>query len=71
VIAEGANGALFRAGSRRDLRRRLRGLLEDPSALDTLTSFPPEKTMAAHAGELVALYGALTAGDELPQPLAR
>jgi glycosyltransferase involved in cell wall biosynthesis len=71
VIAEGANGALFHAGSRRDLRRRLRGLLEDPSALDTLTSFPPEKTMAAHAGELVALYGALTAGEELPQPLAR
>jgi glycosyltransferase involved in cell wall biosynthesis len=71
VVTEGANGALFRAGSRRDLRRTLRDLLEDPSALDTLTSFPQTKTMAAHAGELVALYGALAAGNELPQPLAR
>jgi glycosyltransferase involved in cell wall biosynthesis len=71
VVAEGANGALFRAGSRRDLRGKLRDLLEDPGALDTLTSFPQVKTMPAHAGELVALYSALAAGNELPQPLAR
>jgi hypothetical protein len=71
VVTEGANGALFRVGSWRDLRSTLRDLLEDPAALDALTSFPPAKTMAAHAGELVALYSALAAGDELPQPLAR
>jgi glycosyltransferase involved in cell wall biosynthesis len=71
VVTEGANGALFRTGSWRDLRGTLRELLEDPRALGTLTSFPQPKTMAAHAGELVALYSALAAGDELPQPLAR
>jgi glycosyltransferase involved in cell wall biosynthesis len=71
IVTEGANGALFRAGSTRDLRGRLRDLLEHPTVLDTLTSFPQVKTMDAHAGELVALYGALAAGSELPQPLAR
>jgi glycosyltransferase involved in cell wall biosynthesis len=71
VVTEGANGALFRAGSRRDLRSRLRDLLADPTALETLTSFPPVKSMDAHAGELAALYRALAAGGELPQPLAR
>jgi glycosyltransferase involved in cell wall biosynthesis len=71
IVAEGANGALFRAGSRRSLRNRLRDLLEDPARLRALTSFPQVKTMDAHAGELAALYRALAAGRELPQPLAR
>jgi glycosyltransferase involved in cell wall biosynthesis len=71
IVTERANGALFRTSSWRDLRRRLRDLLEDPRALDMLTSFPQAKTMTAHAGELVALYSALAAGNELPQPLAR
>jgi glycosyltransferase involved in cell wall biosynthesis len=71
VVTEGANGALFRSGSHRDLRNKLRDLLEDPSTLGTLTSFPQVKTMDAHAAELVALYRALAAGNELPQPLAR
>lgn len=71
IVTPGANGVLFRAGSARDLRRRLRELLEDPAALEALASFPQVKTMEAHAGELVALYHALAAGLELPQPLAR
>jgi glycosyltransferase involved in cell wall biosynthesis len=71
AVTEGANGALFRTGSERDLRARLREVLEDPSALDALTSFPQVKTIDAHAGELAALYHALAAGNELPQPLAR
>jgi glycosyltransferase involved in cell wall biosynthesis len=71
TITEGANGALFQTGSVRALRARLRELLDDPGALDKLTSFPPVKTIDAHAGELAALYRALAAGSELPQPLAR
>jgi glycosyltransferase involved in cell wall biosynthesis len=71
TITEGANGALFKTGSVRALRARLRELLDDPAALGTLTSFPPVKTIDAHAGELAALYHALAAGSELPQPLAR
>ena len=71
IVTEGANGALFAAGSWRSLRRRLRELLEDPAGLDGLTSFPPVKTMDAHAAELAALYRTLAAGRELPQPLAR
>lgn len=71
IVTEGANGALFPAGSWRGLLRRLRELLEDPAGLDGLTSFPPVKTMDAHAAELAALYRTLAAGRELPQPLAR
>jgi len=71
LVAPGANGALFRSGSVRDLRARLRELLEDPAALHELRSFPQVKSIDAHAGELSALYRALAAGRELPQPLAR
>jgi glycosyltransferase involved in cell wall biosynthesis len=71
LIEPGANGALFRSGDRRDLRRRLRELLDDPAELGRLTHFPPVKLMEAHARELAALYGALVARVELPQPLAR
>jgi glycosyltransferase involved in cell wall biosynthesis len=71
IVTDGANGALFRAGSARDLRRRLRELLEQPASLDALASFPQVKTMDAHAGELAALYRALANGTALPQPLAR
>ena len=45
---------LFRAGSRRDLRARLRELVDEPVALE----FPPVCTMDAHAGELAELYAA-------------
>ena len=71
VVAAGANGALFRTGSVRDLRTRLRELVDEPGALAALSSFPPAKTMDAHAAELAALYRVLEAGRELPQPLAR
>jgi glycosyltransferase involved in cell wall biosynthesis len=71
IVTPGANGALFRAGSRRHLRGRLRELLEDPAALGALTSFPQIKTMDAHAHELSALYATLAGGEGLPQPLAR
>ena len=70
LVTPGANGALFRAGSARDLRRALRELLEDPAALDALTRFQQVKTLEAHADELVALYHSLGA-VELAQPLAR
>lgn len=71
IVTEGANGALFRTGSVRDLRRGLRRLLDDPATLGGLKSFVPVKTIDAHAEELAALYRALVAGAVLPQPLAR
>jgi glycosyltransferase involved in cell wall biosynthesis len=71
IVTPDANGALFRRGSRRDLRARLRELLEDPTALLDLTGFPQVKTMDAHAHELSALYATLAAGEGLPQPLAK
>lgn len=71
IVTEGANGALFHTGSVRDLRNRLRDLLEDPAKLGALNSFAPVKTIDAHAEELAALYRALTSGAGLPHPLAR
>jgi glycosyltransferase involved in cell wall biosynthesis len=71
LVEPGANGALFRSGDCRDLRRRLRELLEDPAELGRLTHFPAVKSIDAHAHELAALYGALVSHVELPQPLAR
>ncbi|HEV7641848.1 MAG TPA: glycosyltransferase [Gaiellaceae bacterium] len=71
LVEPGANGALFRPGDRRDLRRRLRELLDDPAELGRLTHFPPVKTIDAHTHELAALYRALVAHVKLPQPLAR
>ena len=71
IVTEGSNGALFRTGSVRDLRGRLRDLLDAPERLGTLRSFAPVKTIDAHAAELAALYHALAAGIELPHPLAR
>ncbi|HET8606461.1 MAG TPA: glycosyltransferase, partial [Gaiellaceae bacterium] len=67
AVVPGANGALFRAGSGRDLRRRLRELVEEPEALHALASFPPAKTIDAHAAELAALYETVAA----PRLLAR
>jgi glycosyltransferase involved in cell wall biosynthesis len=71
AVTEGLNGALFTPGSARDLRVRLRELVDEPGRLAALSSFPKIKSMAAHAAELAALYHTLDAGEELPQPLAR
>jgi glycosyltransferase involved in cell wall biosynthesis len=56
AVTPGANGDLFRAGSARDLRAKLRPLLEQPGALAELRSFPPLQTLDAHASSLAALY---------------
>lgn len=71
VVHPGSNGALFRRGSVRDLRSRLRELVDEPDALAALTAFPPVKTMDAHASELAALYRTLDARNRVAQPLAR
>jgi glycosyltransferase involved in cell wall biosynthesis len=59
-VKHGTNGLLFRANDRTDLARIITDLVRDPAQIDTLRAgITAPKSMAEHAGELLAEYTSL------------